>query len=67
MPRANRYFTPSYVWHVTHRCHKQEFLLKFARDRQRYTHWLYEARKRFGVKVLNYAITSNHIYMLSFT
>ena len=35
MPRANRCFLPGHVWHITHRCHKQEFLLKFARDRQR--------------------------------
>ena len=35
MPRANRYFLPGYIWHITHRCHKKEFLLKFARDRQR--------------------------------
>jgi putative transposase len=27
MPRANRYFLPGYVWHITHRCHKREFLL----------------------------------------
>jgi putative transposase len=61
VPRANRYFMPGYVWHITHRCHKQEFLLKFAQTRQRYIHWLYQARKRFGVEILNYAITSNHI------
>ena len=30
MPRANRYFLPGHVWHITHRCHKKEFLLKFA-------------------------------------
>ena len=24
------------AWHITHRCHKREFLLKFARDRQRW-------------------------------
>lgn len=34
MPRANRHYIPSYVWHITHRCHKKEFLLEFARDRQ---------------------------------
>ncbi len=22
MPRANRYFLPGHVWHITHRCHK---------------------------------------------
>ncbi len=64
MPRANRYFMPGYVWHITHRCHKAEFLLKFAQTRQRYLHWLYQARKRFGVEILNYTITSNHIHLI---
>ena len=31
MPRANRHFLPGYVWHITHRCHRKSFLLKFAR------------------------------------
>ena len=64
MPRANRYLLPDHVWHITHRCHKKEFLLKFAKDRKRWLHWLFEARKRFGLCVLNYIITSNHIYLL---
>ncbi len=64
MPRANRYFLPGYVWHITHRCHKREFLLKFARTRQRYLYWLYQARRRFGVEVLNYTVTSNHVHLI---
>ncbi len=64
MPRAHRYFMPGYVWHITHRCHKQEYLLKFAKTRQRYTHWLYQARKRFDVEILNYTITSNHVHLI---
>ncbi len=63
MPRANRYFLPGHVWHITHRCHKKEFLLKFAKDRQSWLHWLFEARKRFGLCVLNYIITSNHVHL----
>ena len=34
MPRANRYFLPGHIWHITHRCHKKEFLLKFTGDRK---------------------------------
>jgi len=64
MPRANRYFLPGYVWHITHRCHQRKFLLKFARDRRRYLHWLFEAKKRFGLCVLDYIVTSNHIHLL---
>ena len=33
MARAKRYFIPGYVWHISHRCHKKDFLLKFAKDR----------------------------------
>ena len=47
--RANRYFLPGHVWHITHRCHQKEFLLKFSKDRQRWRHWLFEAKKRFGL------------------
>ena len=64
MPRGNRHFLPGQVWHITHRCHQQAFLLKFARDRQHYLRWLFEARKRFGLCVLNYMVTSNHIHLL---
>jgi putative transposase len=64
MPRANRYFLPGYVWHITHRCHQRKFLLKFARDRRRYLRWLFEAKKRFGLCVLDYIVTSNHIHLL---
>lgn len=64
MPRANRYLLPGHIWHITHRCHKQEFLLKFAKDRQRWRHWLFEAKKRYGLSVLNYIVTSNHIHLL---
>ena len=64
MPRANRHYIPGYVWHITHRCHKKEFLLKFARDRRRYLRWLFEARRRYGLKVLNFTVTSNHVHLL---
>ncbi len=64
MPRANRNFQPGQVWHLTHRCHKKEFLLRYVRDRQCWLRWLYEARKRFGLCLLNYTATSNHIHAL---
>lgn len=28
MPRANRHFLPNHIWHITHRCHKREFLFR---------------------------------------
>jgi len=64
MPRANRHFIPGYVWHITHRCHKKEFLLEFAKDRSRWLWWPFEAKKRYGTCILNYMVTSNHIHLL---
>ena len=63
MARANRHYIPSLVWHITHRCHKKEFLLRFAKDRQQWLRWLFEAKKRFGIRILNYTVTSNHIHL----
>ncbi len=59
MTRANRHYIPGGIWHITHRCHKKEFLLKFAHDRHRFMSWLREAHKRFGIQILNYTATSN--------
>jgi REP-associated tyrosine transposase len=64
MPRANRYLLPGHVWHITHRCHKKDFLLKFAKDREAWVKWLFDAKKRFGLCVLNYIVTSNHVHLL---
>ena len=66
MPRANRFYRPGFVWHITHRCHKREFLLKFNKDKRRWIQWLYQAKKRYGLSVLNYTVTSNHIHLLVF-
>ena len=64
MARANRHYIPGYVWHLTHRCHKREFLLKFVKDRDCWLGWLYNAKKNYGLTILNYMVTSNHIHLL---
>jgi len=64
MTRANRHYIPGGIWHITHRCHKKEFLLKFAHDRHRFVSWLREAHKRFAIQILNYTATSNHVHLL---
>jgi len=64
MPRANRHHIPGQVWHITHRCHKGEFLFKFLKDRKAWIGWLFEAKKRYGLIVLDYIVTSNHIHLL---
>lgn len=64
MPRGHRFHLDGQVYHITDRCHRKQFLLKFARDRRAWTRWLYEARRRYGLRVLNYQVTSNHIHLL---
>ncbi len=64
MSRASRHHIPNQVWHITHRCHQRDFLFKFAKDRKCWLEWLYEARKRYGLCILNYMVTSNHIHLL---
>ena len=67
MGRANRLGNSSKeggVFHLTHRCHDQTFLLKFARDRDAYRAKLREHVRQFEVSVLDYCITSNHVHLL---
>jgi putative transposase len=67
MARAKRHYIPGHVWHITHRCHKRAFLLKFDKDRSRWIEWLYRAKKRYRrLSVLDYMVTSNHIHLLLF-
>jgi len=64
MPRANRHFVAGQVWHITQRCHERRFLLRFDVDRRRWLYWLFQARRRYGLSVLNYVVTSNHVHLL---
>jgi putative transposase len=64
MARANRYYETGLIWHITHRCHKREFLLKFIKDKQTWSRWVLAAKRLFGLCILNYTITSNHVHML---
>ena len=64
MPRAKLYLIPGYVWHLTHRCHNRDFLLRFNLDRKNWMDLIYQAIRRYGLHVLGYAITSNHIHLL---
>jgi putative transposase len=65
MPRANRNFLPGHIWHITNRCHKKEFLLRFRIDKRAWIDWALEAKARFGLAILNFMITSNHIHLLA--
>ena len=64
MARAKRHYIPGQIWHLTHRCHKRDFLLGLIKDRRRFVQWLFEAKRRYGLTILNYTVTSNHIHLL---
>jgi len=64
MARAHRHFVAGQVWHITQRCHNKDFLLRYAIDRRRWMYWLFQARRRYKLCILNYVVTSNHIHLL---
>ncbi len=64
MPRANRYIVAGHVYHITHRCHDRQFLLRFAKDRHTYRRRLLMAARPLNVCLLNYTITSNHVHLI---
>lgn len=64
MPRSNRYIEPGHTYHVTHRCHDRAFLFRFAIDRQAYRKMMRERLPVYGIRLLNYCLTSNHTHLL---
>lgn len=65
MPRANRNYIPRQVWHITHRCHNRKYLFNSRDTRKRWLYWLSHASQKYGLEVLNYTITNNHIHLLA--
>ena len=64
MARANRLRIDGGIFHVTHRCHDRQYLLKFARDRNAYRAKLLEYVDQFDLSILDYCLTSNHVHLL---
>ncbi len=64
MGRHNRRQSQPACYHLTHRCHERNFLLKFRKDRENYLLRLHETARRYPVDVMTYMITSNHVHLL---
>jgi putative transposase len=64
MPRRKRGWIDNACYHITHRCHERKFLFKFSKYRDIYIKQLFEAKQRFGIDVLDYIVTSNHVHLL---
>ena len=65
MPRAIRYMLPGEIYHLTHRCHNKEFLLRFACDRTEYCKRLRQGIHDFRIALFNYSVTKNHTHLLA--
>lgn len=65
MPRASDYLLPGYTYHLTQRCHGQEFLLRFGRDRDVYREWLREGVRRHEVPLYGFCLTRNHVHVVA--
>ncbi len=64
MPRRRRGLLDKTCYHITHRCHQRDFLLKFEIDRNKYLEILFRTKQRYKVDFLDYMITSNHVHLL---
>jgi len=49
---------------ATRRCHNREFRFRFEKYRRLYRQYLFEATKRFNVRVISWMVTSNHTHLL---
>jgi len=64
MPRKRRAWIRGACYHITHRCHNQEFLFRYAKYRNFYVRTLFSSVQRYHVDVLDYMVTSNHVHLL---
>lgn len=64
MPRANRYIQPGHIYHITHRCHNRNFLLRYELDRTEYCSRLRVALRKHQISLFDFCVTCNHIHLL---
>jgi len=64
MTSVNNHLDLGRVWSIKHACNNNEALLVNAYDRRRWLYWLFQARRRFGLSILNYAVLDNEIRLL---
>lgn len=57
-------FVPGNIWLLTQRCYRDKPLLIDSVDRRRWMYWLFQARRRFGLSVLNYVALPTEVSLL---
>lgn len=64
MPRTNRYFSPRYRMAQHPQMPYKVFFAISLTARDTRSRWLLAARRRYGLRILNYTVASNHIHLL---
>ena len=64
MKRSGYHFVPGKLWLIRHRCHAGSALFKDRVDRRRWMYWLFQARRRFGLSVLNFVVLPHEVQLL---
>jgi len=64
MGRRGRNQSEPLCYHLTHRCHGRDYLLRFVKDRRSYLKRLHEMSRRYPIDVLTYMVTGNHVHLL---
>ena len=57
-------FVPGNIWLLSQHCYGDKPLLTDSVDRRRWMYWLFQARRRFGLSVLNYVVLPNKVNLL---
>jgi len=53
-----------HCYHITHRCHQRQFLLRWQKDRRSFRCRLWQMSQKYPVSILNYMLTGNHIHLV---
>ena len=64
MPRKARFFIDEVPVHVVQRGHCREPVFFEEQDYATYMHWVYEAGKRYEVKLHSFCLMTNHVHLL---
>ncbi len=64
MTNAIRTTARGNIWAIAHRCYQGKPHFKHSAERRRYLYWLFQARRRFGLSILNFSVHPNMVHLL---
>ncbi len=57
-------FVPGNIWLLRHCCFNNQAFFYNRVERRRYLYWLFQARRRFGLSILNYSVHINEVHLM---